>query len=185
MISRVVRLIFIIAICLTVSSWTSVQAEPTTPREYMIKAGFLYNFAKFVDWPEEVFENSSTPLIIGILGEDPFGNDLDQIIKKKTVKERSILIKRLKTLDELKVCHILFISASEKSHLSKVISKTKDWHVLTVSEMEGFAELGGIINFTKEGNKIRFEINLDAAEQSGLKISSRLLKLAKIIREKD
>ena len=183
MISRVVRLIFFI-VCVTMSSWLFVHAEPPTPREHMIKAGFLYNFAKFVEWPKEVFKNTTAPLIIGIYGKDLFGSSFDQTIKQKTVQGRGLLIKRFKTLGELTVCHILFINPSEEGHLSKVMSKTKDWHVLTVSEMEGFAELGGIINFIKEGNMIRFEINLDAAEKNGLKISSRLLKLAKIIREK-
>lgn len=183
MISRVVRLIFII-VCVTVSSWLFVHAEPATPREYMIKAGFLYNFAKFVEWPEEVFDNSTAPLTIGIYGEDLFGSSFDQTIKKKTVQGRGLLIKRFKTLDELTVCHILFINPSEEEHFPEIINKLRGSHVLTVSEMEGFAEHGGIINFIKEGNNVRFEINLDTAEKNGLKISSRLLKLAKIIREK-
>jgi len=184
MISKVIRLIFIIAICVAVISWTNLHAESPKQREYMIKAGFLYNFTKFVEWPEEVFENSDTPITIGILGEDPFGSGLDQTIEKKTAQGRSLLIKRFKTPDDLETCHILFINASEKKHLSETMNKFKDWHVLTVSEMEGFTELGGIINFIKEENRIRFEINLDAAEQAGLKISSRLLRLAKIVRNR-
>jgi len=183
MISRVARLIFII-VCVTVSSWLFVHAEPPTPREYMIKAGFLYNFAKFVEWPKEVFKNTTAPLIIGIYGKDLFGSSFDQTIKAKSVQGRGLLIKRFKTLDELTVCHILFINPSEKEHFSEIMNKLMGSHVLTVSETERFAERGGIINFIKEGNNVRFEINLDTAEKNGLKISSRLLKLAKIIREK-
>ena len=183
MISRVVKLIFII-VCVTMSSWLFVHAEPPTPREYMIKAGFLYNFAKFVEWPKEVFENTTAPLIIGIYGKDLFGSSFEQTINTKTVQGRGLLIKRFKTLDELTVCHILFINPSEKEHFSEIMNKLMGSHVLTVSETERFAERGGIINFIKDGNNVRFEINLDAAEKNGLKISSRLLKLAKIIREK-
>ena len=150
--------------------------------EYQVKAALLYNFSKFVDWPETSFQNAAAPIIIGILGNDPFGNHLDRTIKNKTVNGRSLTIHRFKKLDDLTPCHILFISPSEKKHLSEVLDKLKTWHVLTVSDMKNFSRSGGMINLITEVNRIRFEINIDAADQGGLKISSQLLKLSKIVR---
>jgi len=149
--------------------------------EYKVKAAYLYNFAKFVEWPAEVLADPSLPLSICIIGEDPFGNALDTI-KGKTVKGRKLLIKRYSGVEDLKECHIIFISPSEEKNLAGILEKIKDMHMLTVSDMEGFADRGGMINLKKSKNRIRLEINLDATQQSGLKMSSKLLKIAKIIK---
>ena len=152
--------------------------------EYKIKAAYLYNFAKFVEWPAEELADPSLPLSVCIYGKDPFGAALDSI-KDKTVKGRKLVISRSSEINKLEGCHILFISPSEKNNLSVILKKLRDMHILTVSDMEGFASNGGMINLNKVENKIRLEINLDAAEISGLKMSSKLLKLAKIIKGKN
>ena len=179
----------------------AAQASPETNREYQIKAAFLYNFVKFTDWPGEPVADgskpstidSNEPMTIGIIGEDPFG-DAFEPIKDKRVKGRKIVLKRFKGLEESKQsneqikgvrkCHLLFICRSQKEQLGEIIDLVKDRPVLTVADMQGFLESGGMINFIVEENKIRFEINLTAARHAGLRISSRLLGLAKrILRE--
>ena len=150
--------------------------------EYQVKAAFLYNFAKFVEWPSEAFINVRTPLVVGVIGDDPFGSDLERMINGKTVNGRQMTIKRLKWGQNLRDCHILFISSSERNRLAQIIENLRGASVLTVGEMDKFAEQGGHINFIMENNKVRFEINASAAEQARLKISSRLLVLAKTVR---
>jgi len=154
----------------------SAQAPP--PTEYQIKAAFLYNFAKFVDWPAQAFENQKSEFIIGILGDNPFGEDLARIVAGKNVNERTISIQKFTDSEDILKCHILFISTSEKNRLPEIIEKLKGRAVLTVSEMERFNESGGIINFVREASKIRFQINDPAAKAIQLKISSKLMSLA-------
>lgn len=183
MISKVVRLIFITAACATVSSWPNTHAKPPPSREYLIKAAFLYKFAKFVDWPAKAFRNDRAPLTICILGKEPFGAALENI-KDKKVKGRKLVIQRLARLEDLKQCHVLFISESEEKRLPKILRAIKGKAILTVSDMKEFARRGGIIDLVTVKKKIRFEINVDAAHTARLKISSKLLKLAKIVKEK-
>jgi hypothetical protein len=174
---RVVPLIAVIAVACMLGG-----AESPSPTASQVKAAFLYNFAKFVEWPADVLPESSTEMGLCILGEDPFGADLDDTIQGKSVNGRGIEIKRFRTLHALKGCHVLFISSSEWHRLPKILEDLKGESLLTVGEMTRFAKLGGIINFAMEENKVRFEINIDAAERARLRISSRLLKLAKVIR---
>jgi hypothetical protein len=178
------------------------RAESAQSREYQIKAAFLYNFIKFVDWPEEKFPDSNEPIIIGIIGNDLFG-DAFEPIKDKKAKGSSVIIKRFKSFEELKKstekdkpesdqkievltkCHLLFICSSEQKNLKEIINTVRDHSVLTVGETEGFLEAGGIINCFVEEKKIRFEINITAAERAKLEIRSNLLRLAKrIVEEK-
>lgn len=142
----------------------------------------MYNFAKFVNWPAEAFPNNSAPLILCILGEDSFGGAL-QSIKGKTVKGRNLVIQRLARAEDVEQCHILFISASEEKRLSQILNAIKGKTILTVSDMDSFARRGGSINLVTEKSKIRLEINTNTTDLVGLKISSRLLKLAKIVRD--
>jgi hypothetical protein len=175
----------------------SVCAESTEiNREYRLKAAFLYNFIKFVDWPAEKTEDSNEPITIGIIGKDPFGNTFEPL-KGKLIKNREVLIKRFKSLEELKKagendksgldaqiraiwkCHLLFICSSELKSLDEIIKLVKGQSVLTVGEMSDFLKAGGIINFLRESNIICFEMNVSGAKSDNLKISSKLLKLAK------
>jgi len=146
--------------------------------EYMIKAAFLLNFARFVDWPEGSFKDGLSPINLLILGADPFGDTLDSI-KEKTVKGRQLRIKRGQNVEDAVPCHILFISSSEKEKVSQIVKLLGP--VLTVSEIPRFCQQGGMVNFIKVENKIQFEINPEMAKQKRLSISSRLLKLAKIV----
>lgn len=154
--------------------------------EYLIKAGFIYNFAKLVEWPTAAFPQQDSPIVIGILGEDPFGGTLDRIVADKKINGRGFVIKRLrwgKDLKELRDCNILFVSSSEKEHIDSVIDGMKWLPVLTIGDAPGFAKRGGIVNFTVEDNKVRFEVNVDAAKRADLTISSRLLTLARIVQQ--
>jgi hypothetical protein len=169
-------------IAVTAMAGMLLSAFTPSPNEYQIKADFLYNFAKFVDWPTEALPDTSTSMSLCILGEDPFGIDLEEIVNGKQVNGRELLIKRFEGVHGLDACQILFISSSEKHRLEQIMATLKGSSILTVSETEQFTQLGGIIKFTIEENKVHFEINVDTAEQAGLKISSKLLKLAKVIR---
>jgi len=154
------------------------RAQDSRPSEYQIKAAFLFNFAKFVDWPPQVLPQATSPIVIGILGESPFHDDLARTIRDKTIEEHPLVIKEFRLPAQATNCHILFICSSEKSRLPEILSGLKGASVLTVGEMERFNENGGMIHFVLEGTKIRFQINNDAATSAGLKISSKLLRLA-------
>ena len=154
--------------------------------EYLIKAGFIYNFAKLVEWPTSAFAQPDSPFVIGILGNDPFGATLDTIVADKKIDGRSFAVRRLKwskDSKDLKGCNILFVSLSEKEHIDSVVEAMKGLPILTIGDAPGFAKRGGIINFTLEDNKVRFEVNVEAAKHADLTISSRLLTLAKIVQQ--
>ena len=154
------------------------RAENASPSEYQIKSAFLFNFAKFVEWPSSAFPQANAPLVIGILGEDPFQDDLRKTIRDKMVDDHPLIIKALRSQAEATNCHILFISTSEKARLRQILDGLKGASVLTVGEMDRFTEAGGMINFVKAGTKIRFQINNEAALVGKLKISSKLLNYA-------
>ncbi len=179
------------------------QEDSLQSREYQIKAAFLYNFIKFVDWPKEKESPAdiNEPVAVGIIGKDPFGNSFEPL-KDKQVKGRYVVIRRFEGFEQLnqsgeqgaqqhpeieaiRKCHVLFTCSSEKNHIQQIIASTKDHAVLAVGDMNGFLEAGGIINFLTEEKKIRFEINLDAAGHSRLTIRSKLLRLAKRVIRQD
>ncbi len=180
---KIIILIAMIAICVCANVPVAISADSDHFQEYTVKAVFVYNFAKFVEWPPEAFETPETPLYLCVLGDDPFGDALESI-KGKVVQERNLLIRHLSKIEDLEECHILFISVSKKKQLPSILRKIKDLHILSVADMEGFARRGGIIGLLKEKNRIRLEINTDAADRSIIKISSKLLSLAKIIKNK-
>ena len=146
--------------------------------EYQIKAAFLYNFGRFVDWPAAAFTDGKSPFIFGILGDNPFGKTLDQAFTGKILNGHPVVVQVIHSLPEASHCHILFISSSEKEHLAKIIQGLHAACVLTVSESDQFIESGGMINFVTIDNKVRFLINAGAAKAAQLKISSKLLGLA-------
>jgi hypothetical protein len=162
---------------------TLVEAAPApTPQavsEYKVKAAFLFNFAKFVEWPEQ--DDDGDSVTIGVVGLDPFGESLDQVVRDKTVGTKHIAIRRFAGIDELEPCNILFISQSESSRLDAILKALDGTATLTVGEDEGFVLKGGIIRFFTQESKIRFEINLDAAEYEGLQLSSKLLQVARTV----
>lgn len=154
------------------------RAQVPAPSEYQLKAAFLFNFAKFIDWPPETFAADKAPFVIGILGANPFGNELEQTVAGKKINDHPITIQLIHAGSEATNCHILFISNSEKPRLPETIQSLRGAAVLTVGETDGFVESGGMVNFVQEANKIRFQINDEAAKAARLKISSKLLSLA-------
>ncbi len=162
---------------------SAAHAEQSKIREYQLKAAFLYNFARFVEWPEESFTDSDDTVNLCVWGKDPFGPLLDRVIEGKTARGRGLVIKRLTGAEEMKSCQIVFVSFSNENLLPGLLNTLGNTAVLTVGEGEGFARGGGVINFVIEEDKVRFEINVDAADRAGLKISSKLLKLARIVKD--
>lgn len=146
--------------------------------EYDLKAAFLFNFARFVEWPPTAFAGDRAPLTVCVYGEDPFGPTLDAVVQGERVGERSLLVQRPDSLDDLGECHVLFVCRSEKDRLGKVMAQVAGKPVLTVADTDGFLRAGGTINFILEGSKVRFLINQEAAARSGLRISSKLMRLA-------
>jgi len=178
------RFVFVVLFCADVPDSPTASVEAAVLGEYEVKAAFLFNFAKFVEWPADAFDDPKSPIVVGILGDDPFGSIIEKTVAGKTVREKEFVIKRSRRIEDVERCHILFVSSSEEARLREILDKVKNSNVLTVGDTEGFAGRGGIINLTKEQNKVRFEINVDAAKRAGLKISSKLLKLAKVVRDK-
>jgi len=162
----------------------AASAAPPAEREfeYKVKAAYLYNFAKFVDWPADAFADPKSPLTLCVLGDDPFGPALDQTVAGESVGGRPIAVRRGARLAELKGCHLLFVGRAERGRLREVIAALHDGPVLTVGEESSFLDDGGMIDFVLAANKVRFEVNLSAVDKSPLKISSKLLRLALQVR---
>jgi hypothetical protein len=148
------------------------------PDEYQVKAAFLYNFAKFVEWPPEAFENPSQALVVCVLGEDPFGRALDDVVGGRKIEGRALSIRRISDARQARGCRILFVSSSERKTALQVLAALNEPGVLTVGEADSATAEGMIINFTLEGCKVRFAIDEAAAERGKLRLSSRLLSLA-------
>jgi hypothetical protein len=157
------------------------QADSYVPDEYEIKAVFLYQFTKFIDWPSDAFPEKSAPVILGIYGDDPFGQYLDEVVTGETIEGRPLVVQRLTAINQLNKCHVVFISHSESKNLSSILRRLGNNSILTVGDTPGYAEKGVMINLFTRNRKIRFEINRTAAEQAGLKISSKLLNLANLV----
>jgi len=151
--------------------------------EYQVKAAFLFNFGKFVDWPESSFAEKSSPFSICVLGEDPFGTALDQTLRGKELSNRPVRTVRTADPNAARQCQIVFVSASEKSELSGVFRALHGSNALLVAEIPGFAAAGGAIEFTMEDNHVRFAINPGAIQRAGLQVNSQLLALAKIVHD--
>jgi hypothetical protein len=154
---------------------------PSTPSEYDVKAAYLYNFAKFVAWPPEA-RGDAASFVIAVLGDDPFEKALDDALRGKTVEGRNVVVRRPSRVEDAVGSQILFISGSEQGRLETILKAVAGAPgTLTVGDMDGFAERGGVIGFRLEGNRVRLDVSLAAAERARLKISSQLLRLARII----
>jgi hypothetical protein len=162
----------------------ALPAQAGPPTEYEVKAAFLFHFAKFVEWPPEAFADRTASLVVGVLGEDPFEGVLERAVAGRRVRERAIEVRYFDGLAGVgdSPVHILFVaSQSEAAQVAELSHRFAGRNILLVGESEGFAERGGAVNFTREGKKVRFEINPQAAEAAGLRLSSRLLSLATIV----
>lgn len=182
MIRKLTLSLVVIAALIPVSGWGDAFAQSVKARENGIKSAYLYNFAKFVNWPAARFTTPDTPLTFCVLGDDQFADILDRTIKGKTIRGRPLAIKRISNIDKIQGCPFLFIGISQQLSVPMILGAVGRASVLTVGEMDKFTEFGGIINLTSSGNRLRFEINLDGARRAGLKVSSQLLKLATKIR---
>jgi hypothetical protein len=168
-------------LALLVWAGPKAAAQPAVSREYQVKAVFLFNFAQFVDWPAGTFPSAQAPLVIGVLGNDPFDGFLDDTIRDEKVNDHPLVVQRYQRVEQIGACHILFISQSESGRLDRILARLKDRNILTVGDEEDFARRGGMIRFVTENNKIRLRINMDAAKAAELTISSKLLRPAKIV----
>jgi uncharacterized protein DUF4154 len=151
--------------------------------EYQVKARFLGNFAKYVEWPSESFKSANDPIVICILGNDPFGGALDQAVDGKEVAGRRFLVRPISNVPPDLTCHILFVPASERKRFRSMAASIENSAILTVGEIQGFPADGGVINFGIEDGRVRFEINPEAAGRKHLRISSRLLSLARSVKK--
>ena len=161
----------------------SVPGEPAaTSRadEYRVKAAFVYNIARFVDWPSAAFADAGSPVVVCVLGVDPFGSALDDALQGRTVKGRSVTIRRSHDLPG--GCHVAFIAFSENKRVEDIIDRLGSTPVLSISEVDRFTQRGGIIGLTMNGSYVRFDINASAADRAKLTMSARLLALASSVR---
>jgi YfiR/HmsC-like len=149
-------------------------------REYQLKAAFIFNFTQFVQWPDSAFSGSSDVFTVAIIGEDPFNGALERAVMGKAVGSRRIVFRHFDNAADLQPCQLLFVPSTKDSELTAIMNKLGNEPVLTIGESEVFLRMGGEMRFYTEENKVRFEINMEATDKSGLKISSKLLKLAKL-----
>jgi hypothetical protein len=175
------RWLCLAVVLLLCADGTRVAAEEAATQEYQVKAVFLFNFTQFVDWPLEAFSGVDQPIVIGVIGDDPFGTYLDQTVHGEKVNNRPLLIRRFRHGDDVGTCHVLFISQSETSRLDQIIAGLHGRSVLTVSDLPGFGRRGGMIRFVMENNRVKLRINADAAKAAGLMLSSKLLRVAEIV----
>jgi hypothetical protein len=157
---------------------TARADEPS--REYQVKAAFIYNFVQFVKWPKNAFSSDSDPITIGVVGGNPFGDALVRAVSGKVVGGRALVVRYFSDAHDLEACQVLFVNSSDEALMQAIHDKLKDKTMLSIGETDEFLSHGGIIRFYDQDNKVRFEINVDAAEAARLKISSKLLRLAKI-----
>lgn len=172
---------------LAVALFLDLHPRPVTGKsdvsEYSVKAAFLLNFAKFTEWRAAAFADPDEPIRLCVVGDDPFRSLLDQTVKGEAVNGRALRIERFpKGADPARGCHMLFVSRSERDRLPRILGPVRSSTVLTISDIPGFCAAGGIIEFVLDERKVRFYVNLEAAHSAGLKLSSRLLKVARDVK---
>jgi hypothetical protein len=175
------------------SFWLTLAAQAVIPQfaaaqgdsagEYELKAAMLYNLTRFVEWPPAAYSSPRAPTILCILGRDPFGESLSSMVSKQTANGRPVQIRHIRNDKEVGACHVLYISSSERKQVAQILSTAAGFPVLTVGEIVQFAARGGMVQFGLEDKEVRFDVNLDAALRAGLKISSRLLVLARVVKQ--
>ncbi len=173
----------IIAVGTSALGTASLAAQQTGPSEFQVKAAYIYNFGKFVKWPAVAAANQSGSFTICVLDHDPFGNILQSTLAGETVGGKPVAVKQIEKAQNASVCHILFIGSAQGKDLKGIFSALDEYAVLTVSDIPDFSKRGGMIQFVPEGNRIRFEINLDGAERSHLVFPSELLKVAVAVKQ--
>jgi len=152
-------------------------------REYQVKAAFLYNFAQFVEWPSNAFTNATQPFRIGVLGDNPFGDALANIVRGETIGKREVVLQQSNAPEDLLGCQMVYIAISDTNQASRILAHFNSRPVLTVAELDGAGRHGAIIRFYRDGPRVRFEIDPKAAEKAGLKVRSEMLRLGRIVSE--
>jgi len=160
---------------------TGAAPQSENLSEYQVKAAFVYNFAKFVEWPAEAFADRNAPLRVCVLGENPFGQELMRVVNGKKIGGHDLIVSNFFEARLARGCHVLFVSSSERGRMAQVIEGLRETSVLTVGETGDFVRQGGMIRFVLEEGKVRFEVNLGASDRARLKISSKLLSLARAV----
>lgn len=180
--NRLIRGLFIAGVLL-LALGRSGSADERAAREYQVKAAFLFHFAQFTEWPADAFPRGDSPLVIAVVGrDDPFGGALERAVRGKVIGGHPIVVAHYDSPANLGPCHVLFVCDDQSDALDAVLQKAGS-ATLTVADLDSFGDHGGLVRFFAEENKIRFEINLDALRRSRLKISAKLLKLARIVHE--
>lgn len=169
------RILLVFVLC----AMSCALASPTP--EYEVKAAFLFNFSQFVSWPPQAFSSAKAPIIIAVLGQDPFGPDLDAIVSGQHVDGRPLVARRYHDVSEVDGCHILFIDRSESAQLPQILRTLQGRAILTVSDIDGSAQSGVMIDLVNQNDHIHMHVNLAAARASGLTVSSQLLRLAQVV----
>ncbi len=172
-----------LAVLISLAAAASICGGDNPPVEYQVKAAFLYNFTKFVEWPADAFQSETAPIMICVFGHDPFSGALDEIVQGKMINHRELLVRRTDKFPDLKACHLVFVSGSESRGLSEILNSVRGSSALVVGESDGFAEHGGGIQFFFVENKLRFAVNVDAIQRARLTLSSKLLTLARIVHD--
>lgn len=170
--------LIVLAITAIVPGWLRAADS----REYEVKAAFLFNFAKFVEWPQASFSGPQAPLAICVMGRDPFGATLDDLVRGEQVNDRPLGVKRIESPAEAGSCHILFVSPSERGRFGGVLGAMDTTRTLTVGDAPGFLQAGGHVRFFVEGNRVRFEIDADKTDVAQFKVSSKLMRVARVMR---
>jgi hypothetical protein len=174
--------LMILAVLFSLSSaGASAETQSEALSENQIKAGFIFNFTRFVEWPPDAFPDPSAPVVLGVVGEDAVTDLLAEAAEGKVVNGRAVVVKRFKKEQDLRACQILFVGSSEEKHLTQIFEKIKGASVLSVGEVKGFAQAGGVINFFVEENKVKLEINLVAAGRARLKVSAKVIAVARLV----
>lgn len=177
---KIGRQVVLIILCLTMLGVRYAYAEPLSGLEYRVKAGFIYNFAKFVEWPPKVFENNNT-IVLCFASNYPFSDVLFGL-HNKIVSGKKIEVRKYEGDNDIEGCNIFFFGTTDKVFIQQRLIYLKNRNILTVGEIEGFAQMGGIINFFMEQKRLRFEVNVDAARKARLKLSSQILMSAEIVK---
>jgi hypothetical protein len=153
--------------------------------EHRLKAVFLFNFTRFVEWPPSAFTAPDAPFVLGVFGRDPFGSDLDDVVRDETINGRRLLVRRVQSVQDAAACQILFIPQSERANLDEILAALSRSNTLTVSDLDGSAQHGAMIRLVTDRDRIRLRINVDAARAAGLTISSKLLRASEIVATAD
>jgi hypothetical protein len=156
----------------------NLTVEAQASREYQLKAVFLFNFAQFTDWPDSAFANEKSPIVIGVVGPDPFGSALEATIHDESIKGHPLVLEHYSRVADIKPCHMLFITQPELRHIDEIVKSVKDKPVLTVADNDGTAATAAIIRFTLQNNKVHFRVNVEAARVAKVNLSSKLLRVA-------